>query len=264
MTEGKGIRANSPKIESATKIVADNTATYINNFKANVAKAVTADKAGQSYRSLALEAIALIPMDTLTDDVLTPSDITVFAQEVLCPALGVDWKEVADKDNLLATRGIYKEVLWVLTYLNATSAACDPDGNTNAGVCLTTGKKNSGQIWLRTNKIPLSLREEDAPKVDKFSFIKVLSFAKAHFAKVKAGQTGSDAHRAFTQALAFKDNIILMAGETVEDYPDDKVLPADAELLVEGLCEMASWMLETIQDRNNGASRAVQVKAVNS
>ena len=244
---------------TSTSTVADNTATHINNFKSNVAKAVLADVAGQSFRSQALEAVSLIPMATLTDDVLTPSDITVFAQEVLCKALGIDWKEVADKDNLLATRSVYKEVLWVLTYLNATGAACDKSGN--AGITLTSGKIGAGRIWLKTNRIPAEHREEDAPEIDKFSFMKVLSFAKAHFAKIKPGQTGSDAFRVFTQALAFKDNIILMKGENPEDYPDDKILPGDAELLIKALYEMASWMNEAMDDKENGANRAVKIKA---
>ena len=240
-------------------LAADNTATYINNFKSDVAKAVDADEKGQSYRATALRSLSLLGLETMTDDILTVSDITTYAQEVLCAALGVDWKKVADEDNLLATRGIYKEVLWVLTFLNASGASCDPDGNAGRGVCITDGKKRPGMIWLKTRFIPEALREEDAPPVGKFSFKKVLGFSKAYFAKVQPGKTGSDAHKAFTSALAFADNLILMAGETKDNYPDDKVLPADAELLVEGLFNMASFMYRAIEDRNNGSTRASDV-----
>jgi hypothetical protein len=240
-------------------LAADNTATYINNFKSDVAKAVDADEKGQSYRATALRSLSLLGLETMTDDILTVSDITTYAQEVLCAALGVDWKKVADEDNLLATRGIYKEVLWVLTFLNASGASCDPDGNEGRGVCITDGKKRPGMIWLKTRFIPEALREEDAPPVGKFSFKKVLGFAKAYFAKVQPGKTGSDAHKAFTSALAFSDNLILMAGEVSTDHPDDKVLPADAELLVAALYDMASFMHREIEDRNNGATRASDV-----
>ena len=104
------------KLEQTAVLAADNTATYINNFMSDVAKAVDADEKGQSYRATALRSLSLLGLETMTDDILTVSDITTYAQEVLCAALGVDWKTVADEDNLLATRGIYKEVLWVLTF----------------------------------------------------------------------------------------------------------------------------------------------------
>ena len=244
-------------LEVATIAAADSTVTNVNNFKAHVAKAVDADSKGQSFRSRALRSLSLIGLETMTDDILTPSDITTYAQDVLCPALSVDWKDVADEDALLSTRGIYKEVLWVLTYLNATGAACDPDGNEGRGVCITDGKKNAGMIWLKTKYIPLALREEQAPPTDKFSFKKVLLFAKAHFAKVQPAESGSHAARAFTLALSFATNVVLANGEVAADYPDDKVLPADAEMLVKDLLNMATWMNDAIQDKRNGATRDV-------
>jgi hypothetical protein len=244
-------------VETTIETVVDNTVTNVNNFKAHVAKAVDADSKGQSFRSRALRSLSLIGLETMTDDILTPSDITTFAQDVLCPALSVDWKEVAEEDALLSTRGIYKEVLWVLTFLNVTGAACDPDGNEGKGICITDGKKNAGMIWLKTKYIPAALREEEPRPTDKFSFKKVLMFAKAHFAKVQPKDQGSHAAKAFTQALAFATNVILMHGEVAADYPDDKVLPADAEMLVKDLLNMATWMNDAIEDKRNGSARDV-------
>jgi hypothetical protein len=258
------VEAQTPATDTLTSNVAttievatDSTVTNVNNFKAHVAKAVDADSKGQSFRSRALRSLSLIGLETMTDDILTPSDITTYAQEVLCPALSVDWKDVAEADALLSTRGIYKEVLWVLTYLNATGAACDPDGNEGKGICITDGKKNAGMIWLRTKYIPQALREDDPRPTDKFSFKKVLMFAKAHFAKVQPKEQGSHAARAFTLALSFATNIVLAYGEVKDDYPDDTALPGDAERLVEKLLEMATWMNEEIQTKKNHGTRDV-------
>jgi hypothetical protein len=239
-------------VATTTELVADNTPQNIANFKSNVAKAVDADDKAQNYRATALRNLSLIGLETMTEDVLTTSDITTYAQETLCAKLGLDWKDVADKDNLLATRGIFKEVVWVLTYLNASGAACDPDGNEAQGICITDGKKKAGRIWIKTKYIPRALREEDAPPVAPFSFKNVLTFSKAYFAKDRPSDNTSDAYKAFTHALSFVDHIVLAHGEVEDDHPDDKVLAGDAELLVKALLKMSTWMQEAIDQRNVG------------